>query len=145
MRRIQRDVCHEEFVKSLTTADSPLFKEIWRVLLFAAALGVKDGKRCPLEKVDSGKAMPETYFNTPGWRGILYLIGVADSGDSACLRGTEEAQDGLVTAFEEYANHGLYVLADLMKSSSSPLDDLMSLLLESTKPETSAPVIDDLI
>ena len=145
MRRIQRDVCHEEFVKGLTTSDGALFKEIWRVLLFAAALGIKEGTRRPLEKVESGKAMQETYFSSPGWRGFLYLIGVADSGDSACLRGTEEAQDGLVTAFEEYANHGLHLLADRMRSSSSPLDELISLLLEATKPEASAPIVDDLI
>ncbi len=145
MRRIQRDVCHEDFIKSLTSSDSAIFKEIWRVLLFAAALGIKDGKRRPLEKTDSGKAMPETYFSSPGWRGFLYLIGVSDSGDSACLRGTDEAQDGLVTTFEEYANYGLHTLADRMSSSVSPLDELISLLLEASKTETLEPVIDDLI
>lgn len=145
MRRIQRDVCHEEFVKSLTTSEGAIFKEIWRVLLFAAALGVKEGRRRPIEKVDSGKAMPESYFSSPGWRGFLYLIGIAESGDSACLRGTEDAQDGLVTAFEEYANHGLHILADRMRSTSSPLDELITLLLETMKPSTSSPIIEDLI
>ena len=53
MRRIQRDACHEDFVKSLTTGDLPLFREIWRVLLFAAALGIKNGRRRRLEKVES--------------------------------------------------------------------------------------------
>jgi dnd system-associated protein 4 len=145
MRRIQRDVCHEELVKSLTSGDTSTFKEIWRVLLFAAALGVRDGKRRPLEKTDSGKAIPENYFNAPGWLGFLYLIGVADTGDSACLHGTEEANDGLVTAFEEYANYGLHLLADRLKLASSPLDELVSLLLEATTPETSSPIVDDLI
>ena len=145
MRRIQRDVCHEELIKSLTFADGAIFKEIWRVLLFAAALGVKEGRRRPIGKSDSGKAMPETYFSSPGWRGFLYLIGIADSGDSACLKGTEDAQDGLVTAFEEYANQGLYILTEHMISSSSPLDELTSLLLETLKPEAATPVIDDLI
>lgn len=145
MRRIQRDVCHEEFVKSLTSGDGAIFKEIWRVLLFAAALGIQDGKRKPLEKTDSGKAIPDTYFNTPGWRGFLYLIGVADTGDSACLHGTEAAQDALVTAFEEYANNGLHLMADRMQTSAIPLDELITLLLEATKPATSIPIIDDLI
>jgi dnd system-associated protein 4 len=145
MRRIQRDVCHEEFVKSLTASEGAIFKEIWRVLLFAAALGVKEGMRRPIEKVDSGKAMPESYFSSPGWRGFLYLMGIAESGDSACLRGTEDAQDGLVTAFEEYANHGLHILADRMRFTSSPLDELITLLLETMKPSTSSPIIEDLI
>lgn len=145
MRRIQRDVCHEEFIKRLTSSDGAIFKEMWRVLLFAAAMGVRDGKRRPLEKVDSGKAMPENYFSTPGWRGFLYLIGVADSGDSACLHGTEEAQDGLITTFEEYANYGLHVLSERLGASESPLDELISLLLEASKSGTAAPIIDDLI
>jgi dnd system-associated protein 4 len=145
MRRIQRDVCHEEVVKNLTSGDSAIFKEIWRVLLFAAALGIKDGKRRPLDKTDSGKAIPDTYFNAPGWKGFLYLIGVADTGDSACLHGTEQAQDFLITAFEEHANHGLHLLADRMRASSLPLDELVSVLLEAIRPATSGPIVDDLI
>jgi dnd system-associated protein 4 len=145
MRRIQRDVCHEEFVKSLTTGEAPLFREIWRLLLFAAALGIQDGNRRPLNKMDSGKAMPETYFSAPAWRGLLYLIGVAESGDSQCLRGTSEAQDSLITAFEEYANQGLFLLRERVQSPGYPLDDFISLLQEAIKPEVSSPVIDDLI
>jgi dnd system-associated protein 4 len=142
MRRIQRETSHEEFIKNLTSGDAAIFKEIWRVLLFAAALGVNEGIRRPLGSTDSGKAIPETYFSTPGWKGFLYLIGVADTGDSECLRGTELAQDALVTAFEEYANHGLYVLSDRMKLATSPFDELISLLLEVSQPPIAKPVID---
>lgn len=145
MRRIQRDVCHEEFVKSLTTGDVPLFREIWRLLLFAASLGIKNGKRLPLGKVESGKAMPETYFSSPGWRGFLYLIGIAESGETECLRNCPEAQDALITAFEEYANQGLSLLRDRLQASPSPLDEVVSLLLEVTKTEASSPSVDDLI
>jgi len=145
MRRIQRDVCHEEFVKSLTTGDAPLFREIWRLLLFAAALGIKDGKRRPLEKVESGKAMPETYFSAPSWRGFLYLIGIVETGDSDCLRSTSEAQDSLITAFEEYANQGLFLLSSRMQASISPLEEIISLLLEASKTDAAPPNVDDLI
>jgi len=144
MRRIQRDSSHEEFVKTLTTGEFPIFREIWKLLLFAAALGIKDGDRCKLEKVDSGKAMPETYFSTPGWKGFLYLIGITESGDSDCLKGTTEEQDKLVTAFEEYANRGLYILKSRMQSST-PLDDLISIMLEAVALETSGPNVEDLI
>lgn len=145
MRRIQRDICHEDFVKSLTSGEAPLFREIWRLLLFTAALGIKSGTRRPLNKVDSGKAMPETYFSAPAWRGFLYLIGVAETGDSQCLRGTSEAQDSLIAVFEEYANQGLFLLRDRMQSSPYPLDELVSLLQEASKPEPPSPIIDDLI
>ena len=145
MRRIQRDVCHEELVKRLSSGDGAIFKEIWRVLLFAAALGIRHGNRRSLDKTDTGRAIPDSYFNTPGWKGFLYLIGVADTDDSACLHGTDVAQDALITAFEEYANHGLHTLSERMSASSSPLDELIALLLEATKPATSGPIVDDLI
>jgi len=145
MRRIHREICHEEFIKSLTTGEAPLFREIWRLLLFSAALGIKDGNRRSLNKVDSGKAIPETYFSTPVWRGFLYLIGVSESGDSQCLRNTSGDQDMLVTLFEEYANQGLYLLRTRMETSINHLDDFILLLQETTKPNSNSPVIDDLI
>ncbi len=145
MRRIQRDVCHEDLIKVLTNGDMPLFKEIWRAMLFAAALGIYEGKRRPIAKSDSGKAIPENYFNTPGWKGFLYLIGVADSGESHCLHGTDEAQDALVTAFEEYANQGFHSLQERIRSEAFLLDDVASLLLESCTPKSVAPDIADLI
>ena len=61
MRRIQRDICHDELVKALTAGESALFKEIWRLMLFAAALGVFQGKRKSIDKADTGKAIPENY------------------------------------------------------------------------------------
>lgn len=145
MRRIQRDVCHDELVKTLTSGETPLFKEIWRVMLFAAALGVYEGKRRPIEKADSGKAIPENYFSAPGWRGFLYLIGVADTGDSKCLHNTEEAQESLIAAFEEYANQGLHTLSTRIRSEAYLLDDVVSLLMESCSPKSSGPNVVDLI
>ena len=142
MKRIQRDTSHEELVKSLTTGEGAIFKEIWRVLLFASAIGIRSGKRRPLTNVDSGKAFPDTYFSIPGWRGFLYLIGVADSENSECLRGNEEAQDSLIKSFEEYANQGLYILSERLKSTSTPLDELISMLLEESQPEPPKPTVD---
>jgi dnd system-associated protein 4 len=145
LRRIQRESSHEEFVKNLTSGEKPLFREIWQLLLLAAAIGVKSGVRAPLGPVESGKAMPDTYFRTPAWRGFLYLIAVADSGDSSCLHSSAENQDSLITAFEEYANYGLKVLKERVSSSSSPLDDLTSFVLEASQAPVREAQIDDLI
>lgn len=146
MRRIQRDSTYEDLIKSLTTGESAVFKEIWRLMLFAAALGVSHGKRLPIQKSDSGKAIPDTYFSAPGWHGLLYLIGVAESGDSACLRGTEESQDFLVTAFEEYANYGLSIISSRMKEGLlSELDCLVALCIESNSAKLSDVNLTDLI
>lgn len=145
MRRIQRDVRHEEFVKSLTSGEGAVFRDIWKLLLFAAALGVHRGERRPLDKVDGNKSMPESYFGTPGWRGFLYLIGFADSESSEHLKNDEEQQNKLITAFEEYANHGLDELAARVTSSTSAIGDLAGLLLETGTNTGDEPDVSDLI
>ena len=145
MRRIQRDKQHEEFIKTLISGERPVFKEIWRVLLFAAAYGVKEGQRAPLQEVDSGKAFPENYFSTPGWKGFLYLIGFCDSDNGDHLRNDEEQQDKLVTAFEEYANYGLKKMSEVFTSSSDPLADIIEFVLNNTQDELVAPDLSNLI
>ena len=121
-----------------------MFREIWRVLLFAAALGVKKGQRTPLKEVDSGKAFPESYFNSPGWKGFLYLLGFCDSESSDHLRNDEKEQEKLVISFEEYANAGLYKMKEAVTSSKEPLGDVAALLEENTKEELTAPDVSDL-
>ncbi len=145
LRRIQRDTSKEELVKQLTTGDGAVFKEIWRLLLFAASLGIQAKQRKPISKTDSGKAMPETYFSTPAWKGFLYLISLTETGDSECLRSTDENRDRLITAFEEYANYGLGIIEEKMLSSVSHLDDLVSLVLEAAGSEQREPDVENLI
>jgi dnd system-associated protein 4 len=145
MRRIQRDASHEDFIKSLVSGDNALFKDIWRVLLFAAAYGVKHGQRKPLVKVQSNKAMPENYFSTPGWRGFLYLLGFAETESSDHLKNDEDQQNILISTFEEYANYGLSNLSEQVTSSQDPLGDIIQVILEEINQPVSAPIVDDLI
>jgi len=122
-----------------------MFREIWRLLLLAAAIGVRDGVREPLKAVESGKAMPETYFSTPAWRGFLYLIAIGESGDSDCLHSTPDNQDKLVTVFEEYANYGLRILKDRIGPCTTPLDELTSFILEAASDRLPNAEVTDLI
>jgi len=143
MRRIQRDVKHEDFIKSLTSGENAIFRDIWRVLLFAAAYGVYLGGRKPIQKAESNKAMPESYFGTPGWRGFLYLVGFAEHDSSDHLRKDEEQENKLITAFEEYANFGLEEMQLKIPSPSTALPDLVGILLDiSPKRETPVDVSD---
>ena len=144
MRRIQRDKQHEEFIKTLVSGDQAVFREIWRVLLFAAALGVKKGERKPLGEIDSGKAFPESYFNSPGWKGFLYLLGFLDNDTGDHLKNDEKEQDKLATAFEEYANFGLHEISRSVTSSSDPLGQLAELLSENSKGKLPVPDISNL-
>ena len=145
MRRIQRDVKHEEFIKSLTSGDNAIFRDIWRVLLFAAAYGVHLGERRQLQKVEGNKSMPETYIGTPAWRGILYLIGFVKSDSSDHLRKEEDQENALMTAFEEYANFGLEEMKLKIQSPTSALSDLIGLLLDVSPMRQVAVDVSDLI
>lgn len=145
MRRIHRDVQHEELVKFLTSGTSAIFSEIWRLLLFAAALGTQQGKRRPIRKSDGGKALPENYFSAPGWRGFLYLISISETENSEILKNTSDNQEILISAFEEYANEGLFIIQGRLKNSAVPLEEITSLLLEVTQSEVPVPDLDNLI
>jgi len=145
MRRIQRDSAHEELVKTLTTGDVAIFKEIWRLMLFASSVGIAHGKRKPLKNVDSGKNIPDSYFGTPAWPGYLHLLGITETGGSEILHGTEKNQEIVITAFEEYANAGLEIIGAKIKEASTPLDALSIVLLESQQQNASAPTLEELI
>lgn len=128
MRRIQRAVDKEDVVKAMTTGDAPLFKEIWRLLLFAAAVGYHCDKREKLGNVESGKAFPSTYFSNPAWPGFQYLLALVCTGEPQSLAGTDESDDLRLTIFEEYANGGLAVLRDELEQRSYSLDALLQFI-----------------
>ncbi len=145
MRRIRREESHEDLVKLLTSGENPVFKEIWRLLVFAATLGVQSGIRKSLGKVDQGKAINESYFSVPGWRGMLYLISVTEHGDIGALKADEASEDQRATLFEEYSNQGLYVLRDVVQSSVVPLDDIVTMILDKTASPAGQATVKDLI
>lgn len=135
MRRIQRAIDKEDVVKALTTGDAPLFKEIWRLMLFAASVGYRFERREKLGDVDSGKAMPPTYFsNNPAWPGFQYLMALVCTNDPRTLSGTDECDDARVTIFEEFANGGLAILREELEQRSYSLDALLQFISASDVP-----------
>ena len=145
MRRIRREEGHEELVKLLTSGDHPVFKEIWRLLVFSAAVGIRSGMRRPLGKTDQGKAINESYFSVPGWRGLLYLLGVTEDGDAGALKMDEASEEHLATLFEEYSNQGLYLLREVVHSTDAPLDDIVTMVLEKASSQAAPPSLADII
>ena len=139
MRRIQRDICHAELITKLTSGDSAVFKHIWQLLLFAAALGVlEEGKR-PVQNSDPGKAIEDRVFSAPGWKGFLYLISIVETNNSECLKNSVEEEEKLVKNFEEHANYGLHLLGEKLKFVNDELDTFIEMLMikdgEILKPE----------
>jgi dnd system-associated protein 4 len=143
MRRIQRDLKHEALVKSLTSGDQPVFREIWRLITFSALLGYRLNLRAPIAQSDSGKAIPITYFEgNPAFRGILYLMGIVETSQTKCLHATDEAEETLVSIFEEYANGGLRYLVEEVGENSDPLRRILDIALRFGAPPDVTPKAD---
>lgn len=129
MKRIQRANDKEDIIKSLMSEQVGVFKEIWKLLLFAAQVGMKNGRREPLKAADSGKGIDQSTFgNCPAWPGVLYLVALVDSGSSECLSGSTEIDDNRSTIFQEYVNGGLSILKDFFSDRPLDLDGLIAFI-----------------
>lgn len=116
MKRIMRAADKSELIEELMSSRLGIFREIWRLLLFSAQIGLISGKREPLKAVDPGKGIDQaTFGNSSSWPGILYLIGLADSGDPEILVGSSQGEDQRIQLFQEYANGGLSILRDFFQ------------------------------
>lgn len=141
MKRIQRANDKEEIIKSLMSDNVGVFKEIWKLLLFAAQVGMRNDKRLSLKAVDAGKGIDQSTFgNCPAWPGVLYLMTLAETQNSNCLSGTAEAEDDRVSVFQEYANGGLEILRDFFAGRPLDLDGLLAFI--ETQREESAGRLD---
>ena len=137
MKRIQRASDKEEVIKSLMSEQVGVFKEIWKLLLFAAQIGVKNNKRLELKAADPGKGIDQTTFgNCPAWPGVLYLVTLAETQKSESLSGSADAEDERVSVFQEYANGGLAILQDFFAGRLIDLDGLLAFI--ETQREDSA-------
>lgn len=130
MRRIQRDSKNEDFIKFLCSPDGGGFREIWRVLFLASAIGVKFGLKKPLKDIDSNKSIPDQYFSNPSWPGYLFLIGLLNKDGSECLKDTQENEETLLRDFEEYANGGIEWMKEKIDKSTTCMDGLLSIFME---------------
>ena len=130
MRRIQRASDKEETViRPLTTGDNPIFKEIWRLLMFAAAVGFKNGRSVALGATDSGKAIPQTYFqNSPAWPGFLHLLALVGDGDPHILAGDDASDERRIMLFEMYANGGLAILEEELERRSYSFEAVLEFI-----------------
>ena len=129
MKRIQRASDKDEITKSLMTDQVGVFKEIWRLLLFAAQIGYKNNSRKPLNAVDPGKGIDQSTFgNCPAWPGVLYLMALAESESSDSLSGTADAENTRIEVFQEYANGGLLLLKDFFSNRTVDLNGLLAFI-----------------
>jgi len=130
-KRIHRARDKEEIIEALMSEQVGVFKEIWRLLLFAAQVGFQGGRREPLSSVDSGKGIDQSTFgNCPSWPGICYLMALVEANSSEILSGTADIEDLRLAVFQEYANGGLSILRDYFQDRVIDLDGILSFINE---------------
>jgi dnd system-associated protein 4 len=132
-RRIYRAKDKEDVIQSLVAKNERCFSEIWRVLIFAAVLGVKRGVREPLTEFDSARAIDfQTFSNSPTWPGLLHLMTLCEWDDAIALSSSPEIDEDRIRLFEEYANGGLSLLKATIETKSYSLDGIVDLLYAET-------------
>ena len=126
-RRIMRSKDKSEIIEDLMHDNVGIFREIWRLLLFAAQVGAKNNRREPLKAPDSGSSIRQDIFgNCNAWPGILYILSLAETEDATLLAGDSEGDNKRITLFEEYANGGLAVLQEYFKAHTLNTESLIS-------------------
>lgn len=128
-RRVRRARDKEPLIERLTKKGEGRFGEIWKVMFFAACLGIHSKKREPINDYDAGKSIDFSYFGgNPSWPGILHLIGLVEEEDPRILNPDQEKIDRRIELFEEYCNGGMSIMLQEMEGRDFSLDSLLSLL-----------------
>ena len=141
MRRIHRASDKEELIKSLTHESTGVFREIWRLLLFAAVLGFDSKRRTPLASVDAGRGIDQSTFgNSPSWPGILHLMGLVETNSTQLFASSDDSEMSRIQMFEEYANGGLEILSEIAAGREANFDFLVNFVTERLhEPTATAP------
>ena len=143
IKRIHRATDKEQIIQLMTSEQLGVFREIWRLLMFAAQVGYRNSRREALSAIDSGKGIDQSTFgNNPSWPGVMFLIALADAGSADALGGAPESEERRLVAFQEYANGGLSVLQEFFASRVPSLDGLIEFIDSQQVSHVAAPDLD---
>ncbi|MDZ7964345.1 MAG: DNA phosphorothioation-associated protein 4 [Nostoc sp. DedSLP03] len=123
-----------ELVKSLVASKDTTgpFQTYVEVMVFAAALGVKNKKRVPLGETTKREPspIPQENFASLGYDLIIKLLGINETKDINILLSREEQdEDKRTQIFEEYANAGLEILQSELRGSVDYSERLLLVLI----------------
>lgn len=130
MRRFNRATNKRDVIERLLASNGGAFVQIWQIIIFAACLGFKHGRREPLGEVDSSVAIPPSVFanNCSSWPGIVYLVSIVDSSDANVLNSDETTDENRMKILEEYANGGLEMMRESLEPRDYSLDSICQIL-----------------
>ncbi|MDB9317080.1 MULTISPECIES: DNA phosphorothioation-associated protein 4 [Cyanophyceae] len=123
-----------ELVKQLLASKDTTgpFQTYVEVMVFAAALGVKNKKRVPLGEFTKREPspIPQENFASLGHDLIIKLLGITETKDIQILSSREEEyEDQRTQIFEEYANGGLEILQNELRGAVDYSERLLLVLI----------------
>ena len=132
MRRFNRATDKRDVIEKLLSNNGGAFSQIWQIMVFAACLGFKLGRRVALSETESSLAIPPSVFsnNCSSWPGIIYLVSIVESGDASVLNADEATDEIRMKVIEEYANGGLEVMREMLEPRGYSLDSICQILSE---------------
>ena len=122
------DLVKELVVSSGTTGPFQTFAD---VMVFAAALGVKQKKRVPIEEVSRKEPGPISIeiFISRGYDAVFKLLAIAETQDTQIFAAQDEnAERDRIHIFEEYANGGLEVLQEELRGAVDYTERILLML-----------------
>ena len=117
---INRSKIHESLVQSLSGENAiiydesgkKLFPTIRELLTFAALLGLKHGKRTPIDKGHGIDDIQGTTYEDTEALEFIWMIAVIETGNAEILKDGNERQCAEI--FEEYSNTGLKIISEYL-------------------------------
>lgn len=147
-RRIRRNREHEALYKALREGEAAVFDTYKDILLMAACLGFKYGRRVEFES--TAEPIEWDVFSGRTDAPLVNAIALMETGDVNVLLEDEDTMDRKFRILEEYANGGFEILKNhLLDTPGDPLDNLLSLIdkerrRNATDAESLTSVVDEL-
>ncbi|MFN6462680.1 MAG: DNA phosphorothioation-associated protein 4 [Nostoc sp. DedVER02] len=119
-----------ELVKSLVASKDTTgpFQTYVEVMVFAAALGVKQKKRVPLEGIAKDLSPLRQDYFASSFILLINLLSITETKDIRIIGDDDLADEQRIHIFEEYANGGLEILQNKLHGAVDYSERLLLVL-----------------
>ncbi|AFY34899.1 DNA phosphorothioation-associated protein 4 [Calothrix sp. PCC 7507] len=119
-----------ELVKSLVASKDTTgpFQTYVEVMVFAAALGVKNKKRVPLEVISKDLSPLRQDYFTSSFTLLINLLAITETKNIKVIGDDSVADEQRIHIFEEYANAGLEIIQNELRGSVDYSERLLLIL-----------------
>ncbi|MEA5622339.1 DNA phosphorothioation-associated protein 4 [Nostoc sp. UHCC 0251] len=119
-----------ELVKSLVASKDTTgpFQTYVEVMVFAAALGVKNKKRIPLDVISKDLSPLRQDYFTSSFTLLINLLAITETENIKIIDDDNAADEQRIHIFEEYANAGLEIIQNELRGAVDYSERLLLIL-----------------